>query len=101
MLLPLLMQLNMLGRDRHDGGHELGNPYKKQEKQNTVRSSLEQIINAENAGEPMVVEVITARAVPGATGVLGGDLINLEIAELLEMAAIQDEDESISLLLLH
>lgn len=104
MLLPLLMQLGMLGRDMHDG-HELGNPYKKQTiVQETVRETLSKVIDpqiiVERAPE-IIAELITAKPVEGADGVLGGDYRNLEIASLMEMARLHDEDEAVTLLMLH
>ncbi len=48
-----------------------------------------------------IAELITARPVEGANGVLGGDYRNLEIASLMEMARLHDEDEAVTLLMLH
>ena len=103
MLLPLLMQLGMLGRDRHDGFHELGDPYKKVEKtQESVRETLERVINPPKTVVPQApVEVLIAKPIEGAQGVLGGDLINMEIAMLMERARLADEDEAIIMLMVH
>lgn len=92
--------------DTHDGDdkrpfHELGNPYKEIKKAETVRQSLEKVLMPV-ANEPeQYVEVITALPKEGAVGVLGGDTRNMEIAMLMQLAALRDEDESISLLLMH
>lgn len=93
--------------DTHDGDdrpfHELGDPYKKQSKKNeSVRQSLEKVM-APTVIEPVVqsVQVLTAKPKKDAVGVLGGDYKNMEIALLMEFARQKDEDESISLLLMH
>lgn len=103
MLLPLLMQLGMLGRDRRDGVHELGDPYRKIEKPHeSVRETLERVINPPKDVAPQTsVEVLIAKPIEGAHGVLGGDLINMEIAMLMERARVMDEDEAIIMLMVH
>lgn len=99
------MQLGMLGRDRHDGEHELGTPYKKHLiVQETVRETLSKVIDPQiivDKAPEIVAELITAKSVPGATGVLGGDYRSLEIAHLMELARLHDEDEAITMLMLH
>ena len=91
--------------DMHDGTHELGTPYKKKLiRHESVRETLNRVLDpqiiVEKAPE-VIAELITARSVDGATGVLGGDYRNLEIASLMERARLFDEDEAVTMLLLH
>ena len=95
MLLPLLMQLGMLGRDRHDGDF-----VREERRPDEDASKLEASIARRSTIEAAFDNHASGRIVKSSF-IIDASTRDAEIETLMHRMIDQDEDESIALLLLH